>query len=308
MESLSRPGNDAFATIAGFVFQVNVTIQHWLKLDLGEYLELEAGEDIDLVRQEPEHPDAGPEWLAVQLKQLSGTSLTLKNPKALESVANFCRHRQSYPEWNIKFRFMTTLTVGKEQTWSETGTAILTWEDIRQSKVESDKVGDAVEAIRRFLKGCERPPRYSARSWAFLESVLDGTDQSELLEIIRRFEWVMGTGDHRKVKEEVIESLEGLVPGQSVEAAERAYEHLFASVFGRLSMPGQKLLTPENLATALAGTSAVEEDLISARRFLTRLDALEGRMGTAEATIQQHGEATHPLPMSSHNLDHGWHR
>jgi hypothetical protein len=31
MDSLSRPGNDACATIAGFVFQVNVTIQHWLK-------------------------------------------------------------------------------------------------------------------------------------------------------------------------------------------------------------------------------------------------------------------------------------
>jgi hypothetical protein len=28
MKSLARPGNDAFATIAGFVFQVNVTIQH----------------------------------------------------------------------------------------------------------------------------------------------------------------------------------------------------------------------------------------------------------------------------------------
>jgi hypothetical protein len=58
MKSLARPGNDAFATIAGFVFQVNVTIQHWLKLGAGEYLELEAGEDIDLVRQEPEDPGA----------------------------------------------------------------------------------------------------------------------------------------------------------------------------------------------------------------------------------------------------------
>ena len=88
----------------------------------------------------------------------------------------------------------------------------------------------------------------------------------------------------------VIETLKGLVPGQTTEAAERAFEHLFASVFGKLCMPGQKLLTSENLATALAGTSAVEEDLIAARCLLTRLDALEGRMGAAETVIQKHGE------------------
>lgn len=139
MKSLARSGNDAFATIAGFVFQVNVTIQHWLKLGAGEYLELEAGEDIDLVRQEPDDTGLDPEWLAIQLKQLSGTSLTLKNPKALEAVANFCYHRQTYPEWNIRFRFMTTLAIGKEQAWAQTGTAILTWEDIRLNRVESDK-------------------------------------------------------------------------------------------------------------------------------------------------------------------------
>ena len=290
MESLRRPGNDAYATIAGFVFQVNATILHWLKLGAGEYLELEAGEDIDLVRKEPEDLGGDPEWLAIQLKQLSGASLTLKNPKALEAVANFCRHRQTYPEWNIKFRFVTTLTIGKEQVWAQTGTAILTWEDIRQNRVESDKLGFAVEAIRQFLKGCARPRRYSVRAWACLESVLNENDRKELLEIIQRFEWVTGTGDHRKVKEEVIEALQVLVPGQSAEAAGRAFEHLFASVFGRLCMPGQKLLTPETLVTALAGTSAVEEDLIAARRMLSRLDALEGRMGAAETAIEEHGE------------------
>jgi hypothetical protein len=68
MDSLSRPGNDACATIAGFVFQVNVTIQHWLKLGPGEHLELEAGEDIDIVRQEAGESGADPERLTVQLE------------------------------------------------------------------------------------------------------------------------------------------------------------------------------------------------------------------------------------------------
>jgi hypothetical protein len=295
MDSLSRPGNDACATIAGFVFQVNVTIQHWLKLGPGEHLELEAGEDIDIVRQEAGESGADPERLTVQLKQLSGASLTLRNPKSLESVANFCCHRQTYPDWKIKFRFMTTLGIGKEQAWRQTGTAILTWEDIRLEKLQSDNAGPAVEAIRQFLKSCDRPAQYSVRSWNCLESVLDDANSNELLDVIRRFEWVTGAGDHRKVKEEVIETLKGLVPGRSVEAAERTFEHLFASVFARLCMPGQKMLTWENLATALAGTSAIEEDLMAARRLLTRLDVLEGRVSTLETAVKAQGSTIQAL-------------
>ena len=42
---------DAHATFAGFVFQVNVTILDWLELLPGQHLELEAGEDIDLIQE-----------------------------------------------------------------------------------------------------------------------------------------------------------------------------------------------------------------------------------------------------------------
>lgn len=295
MDSLSRPGNDAYATIAGFVYQVNVTIQHWLKLRPAEHLELEAGEDIDIVRQEADGAGVDPEWLAIQLKQLSGASLTLRNPKSLEAVANFCCHRRTYPDWNIKFRFMTTLDIGKEQAWHSSGGAILTWEEIRLGRLQAGDVAPAVEAIRQFLRSCDRPQKYSTRSWNCLESVLDNADSNELLEVIQRFEWVTGADDHRKVKEEVIETLKALVPGQSAEAAERTFEHLFASVFARLCMPGQKMLTSENLAAALAGTSAIEEDLIAARRLLTRLDALEGRVSTLETTVQEQGSTIQAL-------------
>jgi hypothetical protein len=289
MDSLGRPGNDAYATIAGFVYQVNVTIQHWLKLGPGEHLELEAGEDIDIVRHEAGESETDPEWLTIQLKQLSGSPLTLRNPKALEAVANFCCHRRTYPDWNIKFRFMTTLGIGKEQAWRPPGSAILAWEDIRRDQGPADRIAPTVEAIRQFLKSCDRPARYSARSWDCLTSVLDDANPDELLQVIRRFEWVTGAGDHLKVREEIIETLKGSIPGNSAEAAERAFEHLFASVFGRLCMPGQKMLTKDSLAAGLAGTLAIEEDLLAARRLLTRLDALEGRVGALETAVQEQG-------------------
>ena len=46
-----KSGRDASAAIAGYVYQVNVTVQRWLNLGANEHLELEAGEDIDIVRR-----------------------------------------------------------------------------------------------------------------------------------------------------------------------------------------------------------------------------------------------------------------
>ena len=42
---------DAWATIRGYVYQVDVTIDRWLDLQPGQVLELERGEDIDVVSE-----------------------------------------------------------------------------------------------------------------------------------------------------------------------------------------------------------------------------------------------------------------
>jgi len=46
-----RPDNDASAAFRGFVYQVNLTLLRWIRLKAPQYLELERGEDIDLVTQ-----------------------------------------------------------------------------------------------------------------------------------------------------------------------------------------------------------------------------------------------------------------
>ncbi len=40
---------DAWNTIRGYVYQVDLTIERWLNLQPGQTLELECGEDIDIV-------------------------------------------------------------------------------------------------------------------------------------------------------------------------------------------------------------------------------------------------------------------
>ena len=72
---------DAHATIAGFVFQVNTTIRQWLELRSDEYLELEAGEDIDLIHADANSQETDFSRLLMQLKQLTDGSLTLRKQR-----------------------------------------------------------------------------------------------------------------------------------------------------------------------------------------------------------------------------------
>src|SRR5271167_3002598 len=94
---------DAHATFAGFVFQVNVTILDWLELVPGQHLELEAGEDIDLI-QEAAALGLNDLSRLQQVKQLRKKRLTLRSDDALEAIANFCEHRRSKPGQNQEFR------------------------------------------------------------------------------------------------------------------------------------------------------------------------------------------------------------
>jgi hypothetical protein len=75
------PRRDAHATFAGFVLQANVTILRWLELGPADRLELEAGEDIDLVQGASEQGDKEKRRVMEQLKQ-KGCNITLRSPIA----------------------------------------------------------------------------------------------------------------------------------------------------------------------------------------------------------------------------------
>jgi hypothetical protein len=74
---VSNPRRDAHATIAGFVFQVNVTLLRWLNLKAGEHLELEAGEDIDVIQECAARSGSEDKRLLEQLKRQLRRSVTL---------------------------------------------------------------------------------------------------------------------------------------------------------------------------------------------------------------------------------------
>ena len=246
MTFVSNPRRDAHATFAGFVFQVNVTILRWLSLKAGEHLELEAGEDIDLIREVSPAPSRKNERLVEQLKQQPSRSLTLRSTDALEAIANFCDHRRSNPGAKLRFRYLTTTSIGREHDWTGALSAIETWEKVRTGEMDASERVAAIAGIHKFLVSCSQPSTVSDSSWNALTGVLSQPDLSDFAQVIGSFEWAVESGDHAAMEVDVRTILEKSEPPRSPEAARTVYRDLFAFVLRLLCASGDKRLTTES--------------------------------------------------------------
>jgi hypothetical protein len=275
---------DAHATFAGFVFQVNVTILRWLNLQSGQHLELEGGEDIDLIQAAAAKGLEGAQLLE-QVKQLRGKRLTLRSADALEAIANFCQHRSSRPGEKLAFRFLTTTSASKERQWIGRDNGIVTWEKVRKGKILGDARKSAIGEIKAFLKNCvARVPKPMRKP--FVEAV--SSDDDQFAQVVDTFEWAMGSGDHKEIQAEILQALEKSQLSQSQGGATRVYRDLFAFVFHLLTEPGPKTLTRELLAGEIRLT---EEELLAASRFrdwIDRVDATLARHDREIKELQQH--------------------
>jgi hypothetical protein len=280
-----QPGRDAQPAIDGYVYQVVATVLAWLNLEEGQHLELEAGEDFDLVEQDAtsEATDAA---RTVQQVHKRSRTITLRSPKTVSAIANFCAHRKTNLETALRFRFLTTAKPGREKGWRIPG--IVTWEGIRQVQLNPDEEGSATERIRVLLQTSKKPRGVSDEGWnSFLEVV--AASQNDLLKaVIRAFEWAIEIGDSAALETEASRRLSEILPGKSPAVITRAFTHLFAYVFRLLSSKGKRELTTELLQDQLNSPTVTAEDLALAERLLHRLDVIEERLAAVESMIQQH--------------------
>jgi len=94
------PKRDASASIAGFVYQLDWSVLRWLQLGPGEAVELEGGEDIDVVGPELLDSAASQDRVLTALKHVSGT-ITLNTRDAVAAVAHLAGHRQRNPSLGV---------------------------------------------------------------------------------------------------------------------------------------------------------------------------------------------------------------
>ena len=150
----------------------------------------------------------------------------------------------------------------------------MTWEKVRNGKILGDARKSAISEIKAFLKSCTAKVPKAVRK-PFVEVVSGDDDQ--FAEVVDNFEWSMGSGDHKEIQAEILQSLDRSHLSQSQGGSTRVYRDLFAFVFHLLSEPGPKTLTQELLSSEIRVT---EEELLAASRFrdwIYRVDATLAR-------------------------------
>ena len=188
---------DAYATIAGFVLQVDLTLLRWLNLDDSETLELECGEDIDTVGSDIRAAAALGQRLSEQIKRRQA-NITLRSPVSLEALANFAGHRSANPEWSLRFRFLTTAKIGREQHWKGDLEGIALWEAIWAGDLPEAAREAAVQQIRALLLGSTAPDRISQGAWQIFHGIVQS--EAQFNDFIGDFEWSTSADDYPAVE------------------------------------------------------------------------------------------------------------
>jgi hypothetical protein len=283
---------DAWATIRGFVFQVTQTVLRWIELGPQDALELERGEDIDLCcNAVSSTADAQAMRLLEQLKHRE-SRISLRSPAVAEFLANACEHRAVNVGMQLRFRLVSTASPALEKPTplSPRVPAIAKWMEVTASPLIDAK---AVEAIRGLLSAVDKPNRFPDDVWARYQGFLKATTPTQFLDFMRQVEWALEQGEVEEVRQRAQAELVARRLADAA-SAEGHYKRLFFEVFERLSRPGLKRITLEELTRSLA----TPLDPSSEARFAAlglRLTLYQERLSEAEATLATHSEQIRKL-------------
>jgi hypothetical protein len=209
------PARQATASLAGYASQIWRSVLIWLRLEDGERLYLEGAEDIDVVH--------GPAAETIQVKATKG-NMTLRSGDVVEAINNAWLNQQRNRDRPIRYRFLTTASIGMEQgdPIGQGIPGLVLWERARSATDEAAKLADT-DRIRRFLLD---EGRVSPAVQAFLRET-EGAGIWERL--ISRVEWDTDAAEAAKVVKEIEDILVSLGETHSVPAgdAEKVAAHLY---------------------------------------------------------------------------------
>lgn len=274
-------GRDAWATIAGFVYQVLRTVDRWIDLEEGSALLCEYGEDIyEETRAFGDMLDGN-----IQLEQIKHRStdrITLRSPAVVEALANFAHYLDEAPAANLRFSFFTNAEVGTEsgQEFPDGLPGILAWKAIRDGTLNSVQRKDALAAIKGLYASVSCPPGLTRRKQIFQAFVSRVTNDKALAEMIQLVEWSVSSVDLQVYLDRIPRKLtEAHLVGDML-AAQQLFYVLFFHVFHLLSQRGIKRLEKRELEALALEKTLVALDRAKVERLISVTDQL------AESTPQ----------------------
>ena len=190
---------DAWGTIRGYVYQVDLTIQRWLDLEPNQILELECGEDIDIVGRALVADSEECDRLLEQVKHRD-SSITLRSPEAVTAIACFIEHRQNNLTVNLVFQFTTNTKVARERISQlpKGMKAIEAWENLREGKLEQESRDTVLAGIRNILDSptkAKKPKDLQDDTWQKFCNFIQTANNEEFLNLIQKFQWVTKAPD-----------------------------------------------------------------------------------------------------------------
>ncbi len=284
---------DAWGIIRGYVYQVDLTIERWLNLPDGCVLELERGEDIDLVAQAIGTENEEERQRLLEQVKHRDQNLTLRSASAIEALANAVAHRQTNPDLILIFRYSSNAGIGRERpSFLPLGeAAIAVWEQLRLGSYSIDAQSVALAGIRRHLLAAQQPVGFPEEEWATFQRFIQGSDDTALLDFVRIFEWRTGEEDAAQLGQHIQRLLITKSYATDLDEAKELYHRLFFFVFKLLSQPGLKRLSDQDLQTCNAQPLRSDEDRALLRVVVNVLDTFDSRLTAVERTSQQHDES-----------------
>lgn len=239
---------DAWFTIRGYVYQVDVTIDRWLDLGPRHVLELERGEDIDLVGRAAAARGAERKRLLEQVKHLQ-SGITLRSTPARAFLANACAHQSANPSASLVFRFTTTAAVARERSTPMPGgsSGIEVWEQLRTGALPEPERDAALAALRHLLASRTPPGELPAPVWRGFQDFLARCSDGEMMAFIQACEWACGGVPADWYAERLRHRLTDLGYAPDERRAASLYDRLFAHVFRTLTRSGLKSLSHADL-------------------------------------------------------------
>ncbi len=280
---------DAYASIRGFVYQIDLTILRWLDIDPLQHLELECGEDIDIVARACLEGSSEERYRTLQQVKFRSSSITLRTPSAVESLVNAVEHFASNPELRLSVCFISNAKSSRERPCPLPSgmSGIQVWESIRRDALANSDTALRLQQLRQILRSVSKPIDLSDERWqAFVQFVSTSSDES-LLELVRHFEWNLNSPSAEALTEQVLAAI--AARQSSPASTQDLYERLFLSVAKLLCLPGIKRLTKEKLELELTAPRLSTDDLRHLSHVREALSALSSRVEDLEALITDIG-------------------
>jgi hypothetical protein len=276
-------GRDAYATIRGYRYQIDVTISRWLSLEQDEELQLECGEDIDRIQKEVLAGNAEIQRVLEQVKRRE-KPLTLNTPEALQALASFTQHRANNPGRRVSFQYLTNSEIGREyrSRLPNGEAAIEVWQKLRRGELSGDELSAALSGIRAIISGATKPSKFDDAQWAGLQTFVTSAKDHSLLEYINSFEWRVKAPDFLEMPEKIKGELFQAGRAASKHASNALYDRLFLFVVRRLSEQGPKILTLAELDSICSRPTIEPGDQLLLGFVRTLISLLEDRFRSVE--------------------------